>query len=259
MHAQNAVIAQHQFLDAADLLRVGLASQQTVHRIPAHLVARLENDQRNDHADPAVDQPAEDLLQHHADHHRTGGDTVAEAVLGGSQQGAVIGQPSHLPVEQIQPALQQHRQDQHNAHHDGHIQPLGLQNRRDAVPEQTHCHQHDDHAHRQRAQIFHTSVAKWVILIHRLLRHAGGHQRHHAATGIRQVVHSIRRYSQRSAEDTHQKLGRRQQRVDQNAHRGAKGAVCRAHRRILPVFCMGNKTSDQPVSHGRFPPLLRGT
>ena len=115
--AQDALAGKEQLADLTDLFRVRLAAQQAVHGIAADLKARLEHHGRHHQADPAVNGPVKGQIGQHAEQHRAGGEHVAQAILGGGQQRAVVDGGAQPAVEKEQPQLEQHRRHQNRHDH----------------------------------------------------------------------------------------------------------------------------------------------
>ena len=206
MNAQNPVSRQQQLADLADFFRVRLAAQQAVHRIAAYVEAPLQPHSRHQQANPAVDGPVESKIGQHAEQHRAGREHVAQAVLGGGQQCAVMNGVAQLAVEKEQPQLQQHGCRQSRDHHPRQGERFRMEDGGQAVAQKLQSHQQDQPAHRQRTQVLHASMAEGVLLVHGLAGQARGDERHDAAGGVGKVVGGVGHDSQRTAEQPHEKL-----------------------------------------------------
>ena len=252
VNAQNALVIQKQFPQTAAFFRVGLAAQQPVHRVPADLIARLEHDQRHHQTDIAIDAPAEQGAQPGGDQHRAGSQHVAQAVLGGGQQGAVVGSPAQTAIEEIQPCLHRNGNTQHRQYRPRYAQRRGREDGLHALLQEGKGHHEDQQSHAQRAQILHPAVAEGMLRIHGLTGHAGGDQRHNAARRVGQVVVRVRQNGHRAAEKPDQKFAGRQKQVDQNAHAGAQRAIGGADFSVFRIFIILHKTANQPCRHFSF-------
>ena len=254
VNAQNALVAQQQFPQAAAFFRVGLAAQQPVHRVPADLVARLEDDQRHHHdrysrrcaSRTGRTAPVESSTAPVAS-------TSLRLSLEAASRRAVVGGPAQTAVEEVQPRLRPAMETASTAS-TGQERLSAAGARMASTPsfKRVKAITRISSPYAQRAQILHPAVAEGMLRIHGLTGHAGGDQRHNAARRVGQVVGRVRQNGHRAAEKPDQKFAGRQKQVDQNAHAGAQRAIGGADFSVFRVFIILYKTADQPCRHFSF-------
>ena len=220
------------------------------------LDARNQNEDRHDHAHVCIQidrQRGKEQEQQRGQKHRGGGENVREAVGGGRAHHGRVDAGRQAAVKEAEPELDENGKAKHR---NGDPTPLGRRWREDLsdrLAQQLKTDQKDQEGDDHRGHVFDPRVTEGMLAVGRLCRDAEGDQRDDLRARVGKVVHGVGHDGDRARERAHEKLGDKEQKIEQNARNARQRSVAAAHTGLAHVFVILHKKAKQKIGHAIFP------
>ena len=238
-----AVVVDHQIVDTLygavghdDIpyllhqLRVGCLPQQGRQCLLRRLAGGGQDEQRHHKAHIAVHRQSRPPADEHGQQHRRRSRGIGQAVHGRGLHGRGLDLLPDAPV--VEPHVQLHahrrRQDTQRQQRERHL--LRMEDLIDGGLGQLHAHQQDQARHRKARDVLDAPVAEGVVRVRLPSRQPETQQRHCRGARVRQVIEGVRRHGDGAGQLSREKLPRKQQDIQGDAHDAAQRAVGPPHR-----------------------------